>query len=326
VSERGLVDRFGRRIDYLRLSVTDRCDLRCRYCIPDGFCGFAPPGDRLTPAQIERIVRAFAGLGVRRVRMTGGEPLTRADLPEIARRIAGIGGIEDLSLSTNGTQLARHAQALRAAGVRRVNVSVDTLRRERYRAITGRDALGDVLDGLQAARDAGFAPIKLNAVLLPDTGDDEIDEIVAFARDRGFVLRFIEAMPVGASGRAAGFRPLAQVIARQRQRHGLVDGVVPGGGPARYLVAAAGGFTIGFITALSQHFCATCNRLRLSADGRLLPCLGDEGSVQLRDALGHGDDDALLRAIRAALLAKPLQHEFVEKPRKVVRVMAQTGG
>jgi len=322
-----LEDRFGRKIDYLRLSVTDRCDLRCRYCIPDGFCDFTPAADRLAAAEIERVVAAFAALGVRRVRLTGGEPLTRRDLPEIARRIAAINGIEDLSVSTNGTRLAQHAAALRAAGVQRLNVSLDTLRRERFRSLTGRDALGTVLDGLEAARAAGFAPIKLNTVLLPETEDAEIDEIVSFARSAGFILRLIEAMPVGAGGRACGFRSLTEMMQRLGRRHHLVPGLVPGGGPARYLVSGDGSFSIGFIAALSQHFCQTCNRVRVNANGRLLLCLGDEADANLGRVLRGGGSDAELRdTIRAAIQHKPWGHEFGARSSKVVRVMAQTGG
>jgi len=323
----GLTDRFGRRIDYLRLSVTDRCDLRCRYCIPEGFCSFAAAADRLTAAEIGRVAEAFAALGVRRVRLTGGEPLTRPDLPEIARRIAMIDGIEDLSVSTNGTRLAQHAAALRNAGVTRLNVSLDTLRRERFRALTGRDALDSVLAGLEAARTAGFAPLKLNTVLLPETDDTEIDELVSFARGAGFILRLIEAMPVGAGGRACGFRPLTAAMQRLTQRHRLVPGLVPGGGPARYLVSVDGAFSIGFIAALSQHFCQTCNRVRITANGRLLLCLGDEADANLGQILRGGGSDAELRdTIRAAIRAKPWGHEFAPQSRKVVRIMAQTGG
>ncbi len=323
----GLTDRFGRRIDYLRLSVTDRCDLRCHYCIPEGFCGFAPAADRLTAAEIGRVVAAFAALGVRRVRLTGGEPLTRSDLPEIARRIAAIDGIDDLSVSTNGTRLAQRAAALRNAGVTRLNVSLDTLRRKRFRSLTGRDALDAVLAGLEAARTIGFAPIKLNTVLLPETEDSEIDEIVNFARNAGFILRLIEAMPVGAGGIACGFRPLTQAMQRLAQRHQLVPGLVPGGGPARYLVSGDGAFSIGFIAARSQHFCQSCNRVRVTANGRLLLCLGDEAGADLgRVQGGGGSDTDRGDTTRAAILDKPWGHEFETRSSKLVRVMAQTGG
>lgn len=323
----GLIDRFGRRIEYLRLSVTDRCDMRCRYCIPDGFCSFASAEKRLSPGEIERVARVFAGLGVRRIRLTGGEPLTRSDLCEIASRLSGIPGIDDLSLSTNGTGLARKAAALRAAGIRRINVSLDTLRRERFLKITGRDAIDSVLAGLEAARTAGFRPIKLNAVILPETEETEIDEVVEYARRKDFILRLIEAMPIGPSGRAAGFQPLQQVRARLEHRYGLMPGVVPGGGPARYIVSADGRFSIGFISALSQHFCDACNRVRLTADGRLLLCLGSESGVDLRGPLRTGRSEADLYAIiRQAITAKPRKHEFEAQARTIDRIMAQTGG
>lgn len=323
----GLVDGFGRTIDYLRLSITDRCDLRCRYCLPDGFCDFATVASRLSAAEIERLVRAFASLGVRRVRLTGGEPLTRADLPEIARRIAAIPGVEDLSLSTNGTLLARHAKSLRDAGVQRLNVSLDTLRREHFRTIAGRDVLDQVLAGLAAARAAGFRPIKLNTVVLPDSADDEIDEIAEFARSSGFILRLIETMPIGPTGRGAGFRPLASLADRLGRRYDLIPGLVHGGGPARYLVSRDGRFSIGFITAVSQHFCESCNRVRVAADGRLQLCLGDEASADLRSELQAGRSATeLCGTIREAIRTKPRRHEFQARSRKIMRFMAQTGG
>ncbi|MFP4181937.1 MAG: GTP 3',8-cyclase MoaA, partial [Thiohalospira sp.] len=197
-----LIDPFGRRIEYLRVSVTDRCDLRCNYCMPRGFRDFEVPEDWLTTAELERIVAAFARLGTRRVRLTGGEPLVRRELPDMARAIAALPGIRDLSLSTNATRLRRHAEELREAGVDRLNVSLDTLDPERFKAITG-GRLDKVLDGLEAARDAGLGPVKINTVVQRGTNDDELDALVDYCIERGFTLRFIETMPVGETGREA---------------------------------------------------------------------------------------------------------------------------
>lgn len=323
-----LVDRFNRRIEYLRLSVTDRCDLRCNYCLPKGFRGFEEPAHWLTFDEIERVVAAFARLGVRRVRLTGGEPLLRRDLPMLAGRLGALTGLDDLSLSTNATQLDRHAAALRQAGVRRLNVSLDSLKAERIEAIAGRDVLGEVLAGLDAARAEGFAPIKINMVVQAGVNDDEIDAMVEFCRMRGFVLRLIELMPVGDTGRSAQFADLQPVVARLAQHHGLVPGALEiGGGPARYWRSQEGDFTLGVITPISQHFCATCNRVRLSVDGTLYMCLGQDDKLELRPLLRAGIDDAGLEAaLRDAIELKPERHEFREQPRKIVRFMSATGG
>ncbi|MBS1147981.1 MAG: Elongator protein 3/MiaB/NifB, partial [Proteobacteria bacterium] len=232
---RQLTDQYGRRIDYVRLSVTDRCDLRCSYCMPEGFKGFEEPADWLTFDEIERLIAAFARLGVSRIRLTGGEPLLRRDISGLAQRIAALPGIDDLSLSTNATQLDKHAQALKAAGVTRLNVSLDSLQQARVEKINGRDVLVKVMAGLAAAQDAGFAPIKLNMVALAGSNDDEIDEMVAFCMQRGFVLRLIEAMPMGDTGKNAAFLDLQPVKERLRKQFNLIETAIPGGGPARYL-------------------------------------------------------------------------------------------
>ncbi|QNM97762.1 GTP 3',8-cyclase MoaA [Chitinimonas koreensis] len=323
-----LLDGHGRRIDYLRLSVTDRCDLRCSYCMPKGFKGFEEPANWLTFDEIERVVAAFARLGVRRLRLTGGEPLLRRDLPLLAARLGALPGVDDLSLSTNATRLDRHAAALRAAGVRRINVSLDSLQAERIAAIAGRDVLGEVLAGLDAACAQGFAPIKLNMVVQAGVNDDEIEAMVAFCIERGFILRLIETMPVGDSGRASRHVDLQQVIAALAQRFDLAPSARElGGGPARYWQSRDGGFTLGAITPISQHFCATCNRVRLSVDGTLYLCLGQDDKLELRPLLRGGIDDAGLEAaLRQAIERKPERHEFREKPGKIVRFMSATGG
>jgi cyclic pyranopterin phosphate synthase len=324
-----LIDPFGRRIDYIRLSVTDRCDLRCTYCMPRGFRGFREPEEWLSFAEIERVVGAFARLGVRRVRITGGEPLVRKDLPSLVRRLAGLPGLEDLSLSTNAVRLARQARALADAGLRRVNVSLDSLSPARFAAVTGGGRLDKVLAGLEQARVAGLEPIKINMVVLRGVNDDEVPAIVEFCLRHGYTLRLIETMPMGASGRAAmgQYVDLQEVRARLAERYPLVPAVMAGGGPARYVQVAGTPLRIGFITPLSQHFCATCNRVRLAVDGTLYLCLGQDASFQFRPLLRAGAGDAEIEeAVRAAIARKPERHEFREKPQQVVRLMATTGG
>src|ERR1017187_7542313 len=227
-----MIDSCGRKIDYLRLSVTDRCDLRCAYCMPEKFRDYQEPEHWLDFDEIERLAALFARLGLTRIRLTGGEPLLRRALPDLAQRLAALPGIYDLSLSTNGTRLGKHAPRLRRAGVTRLNVSLDSLRRERVRASSRRDVLPEILTGLEAARNEDFHLIKINMVALADTGDDEIDAMVAYCMERGFVLRLIETMPVGEAGRSAGFLDVQPIQERLRRRFGLVDGLVPGGGPA----------------------------------------------------------------------------------------------
>lgn len=322
-----LIDPFSRTVDYLRVSVTDRCDLRCTYCLPEGHHQYEEPAHWLTFDELERLISAFARLGVRRVRLTGGEPLLRRDLPALAARLTRLPGIEDLSLSTNGTQLAKHAAALAAAGVRRINLSLDSLRRERLEKITGRDVLSKVLAGLDAASAAGMRPIKINMVVMRGVNDDEIDDMVEFCLSRDLVLRLIETMPMGDTGRNAQHLDLQPVKEALRARFGLVDGVMPGGGPARYLQTPDGAFSVGFITPISQHFCATCNRVRLAVDGNLYLCLGQDDKVDFRHLLRNGASDAdLENAIRQAIAHKPERHEFREQPAKLIRFMAATGG
>jgi cyclic pyranopterin phosphate synthase len=322
-----LIDPYGRRIEYLRLSVTDRCDLRCSYCIPKGFKGFEEPPNWLRFEETERLLRALAGLGLRKIRLTGGEPLVRRNLPELAARIRAIPGIEDLSLSTNATRLAELAAALHRAGVDRLNVSLDSLDRERFARITGRDCLPQVLEGLEQAHALGFAPIKINMVMTAQTGDAELDAMVQYCMARGFVLRLIEVMPMGATGRGAGFVDLQPIKRRLQERFDLIDGVVPGAGPARYLQSRDGSFSIGFITPLSQHFCDTCNRVRLAVDGTMYLCLGNEHRYEFRQLLrADASDEALRAAVLEAIARKPQRHEFREAPEKVIRFMNQTGG
>lgn len=323
-----LIDPFGRSIDYIRLSVTDRCDLRCFYCLPKGFNDFEEPEHWLTFDEIERVIRAFGALGTRRVRITGGEPLVRKNLPELANRLQDLPGIEDLSLSTNAVKLARHAEPLHEGGVRRLNISLDTLDAKRFQEITG-GKVEKVIDGLMAAKAAGFAPIKINMVVMKGVNEDDVEAMVDFCIEHDFTLRFIETMPMGDSGRDAAnhYVDLQTVRAKLEQRFELTPGVMPGGGPARYLQVAGTDLRIGFITPISQHFCETCNRVRLSVDGTLYLCLGQDNKFELRPLLRAGISDGELQdAIRHAITLKPERHEFSEKPSQVVRFMSMTGG
>lgn len=323
-----LLDPFGRSIEYVRVSVTDRCDLRCFYCLPPGFKDFDIPEHWLSFDEIERVIRAFGELGTRRVRLTGGEPLVRKDLPTLAARLTALPGIEDLSLSTNATRMDKHAAELKAAGVSRINVSLDTLQPERFREISG-GKLDKVLNGLMAAKAAGFAPIKINMVAMRGVNEDEIEDMVEFCIEHDFTLRLIETMPMGDTGRGAQsyYLDLQEVKRRLAERYELLPGVMPGGGPARYVRVAGTDLRIGFITPISQHFCETCNRVRLAADGTLYMCLGQEHNYPLRPLLREGvSDEDLKDHIRKAIALKPERHEFREKPEQVIRFMSMTGG
>lgn len=323
-----LVDGHGRSIDYLRISVTDRCDLRCTYCLPESFKGFEEPENWLSHAEMLRLASLFVGLGVRHVRLTGGEPLTRRGLADFARGLSALPGLVDLSLSTNGTRLARHAGDLRSAGVKRLNISLDSLDAQCMARITGRDCLGDVLEGIAAARQAGFSPIKLNMVVQSGVNDHEIEPMVDFARSQALILRLIEPMPVGDTGRATPGTDLTRWVESLARRRGLVPQVLgQGSGPARYWRDPSGDMTLGVITPMSQHFCEACNRVRLGVDGTLYLCLGQEDQVPLGRLLRQGaSDDDLRGAILQGLATKPARHEFTQRREKIVRFMAQTGG
>ena len=323
-----LTDGFGRRIDYLRVSVTDRCDLRCSYCLPKDFKGFETPANWLRLDEMARLVGVFVGLGIRKVRLTGGEPLLRRGVADLARDIAAMPGLADLSVSTNGTQLVRHAEALRAAGVTRLNISLDTLDAAAFSQITGRDCLESVLAGLAAARQAGYSPIKLNSVVHAATPEDDVRRLLDYAVEQGFVLRLIEPMPMGECGRGFTHTDLNALGARLAADAGLVPSLAGSGtGPARYWTAGEGAPVLGVITPMSRHFCAACNRVRLGVDGTLYLCLGQEAQVPLGRLLRSGASDAeLTRAILAGIAAKPERHDFVTRPERIVRFMAQTGG
>ncbi len=323
-----LTDKFGRTIEYLRLSVTDRCDLRCNYCMPEGFKDFEVPEDWLSFDEIERVIRVFGELGTRRIRITGGEPLVRKNLAELATRLAALPGIEDLSLSSNATRLQKQAAPLKQAGISRINISLDTLRADRFKEITG-GKLDKVIKGLMAAKEAGFQPVKINMVVMRGVNDDEVEDMVQFCIEHDFTLRFIETMPMGDTGRNASLQyiPLNEIHDRLAKKYTLIKTKMNGGGPARYVRIEGTELRIGFITPMSQHFCDTCNRVRLSVDGTLYPCLGQEASYPLRELLRAGiTDEELKQHIQKAIDLKPEKHEFNNKPEKLVRFMSMTGG
>ncbi|MBE9568429.1 MAG: GTP 3',8-cyclase MoaA [Proteobacteria bacterium] len=327
-SNAALTDPFGRRIEYVRLSVTDKCNLRCFYCMPKDFRDFEQPEHWLTFDEIERVIRVFTELGVARLRLTGGEPLVRKGITELSSRLTALPGLSDLSLSTNATLLKKHAASLHEAGVSRINVSLDTLKPERFKEITGGE-LQPVLDGLMAAKEAGFTPIKINMVAMKGINDDEFEDMVGFCLQHGFTLRFIETMPMGATSDDATdhYLDLQTVKQQLAQSYDLVPGVMPGGGPARYVQIKNTDLRIGFITPISQHFCETCNRVRLSVDGTLYLCLGQDDKVELRPLLRNGiTDDELKTVLIDAISLKPEKHEFNNKPDQVVRLMSMTGG
>ncbi len=323
-----LIDRFGRKIEYLRLSVTDRCDFRCFYCIPKGFKEFTDLKTRLSLEEYLRLVRLFSELGVSKVRLTGGEPLVRRDIGEMVTGIAALPGIEDLSMSTNASHLAQHAATLKQAGVGRINVSLDSLKPEVFRQITQGD-LDSVIKGLMAAKAVNLRPIKINMVVMRDLNLDEVGDMVDFCMEHRFTLRFIETMPIGAPGQDTRNRyvPLSEVKELLQQRFELEPARMKGAGPAKYLKVVGGRLKIGFITPMSQHFCEDCNRVRLSSEGTLYLCLGQQDTLELRPLLRQGlSDDDLKAEILAAIQRKPQKHEFNTRPDQVVRIMSMTGG
>lgn len=308
-------DPFGRVVDYLRVSITDRCNERCLYCMPEGYKGWERNPDHLTAGEIVRVVRVAASMGFRKFRLTGGEPLVRAELTEIVRAMAVISGVEHIGISTNGTKLTALAQPLRDAGAGTVNVSLDALDPAVYRRITGGD-LNAVLAGIRAAVAAGFERVKLNCVLMRGVNEQELWPLVLFAAEHGLPLRLIELMPVTTTDvlTEKNFMAVGEAMELLRQK----DELIPqpdwrlGFGPAKYYQLKHTGARVGFIGAMTNlHFCETCNKMRLTADGKVRPCLGDHGEIDLREALRHAPDDAAVRELLAtALLRKPQEHQF----------------
>ncbi len=325
----GLIDSYGRAVEYLRLSVTDRCNLRCFYCMPDRYRCFSRKHNWLHPDELIRLVAAFTALGVSRLRLTGGEPLLRRDLAALAGRLSQLPGLRDLSLSTNGLLLAKQASTLRRAGIARINVSLDTLRSQRFTAITRGGHLGRVLDGLMEAQAAGYDSIKINMLALKGINDDEFEDMLGFCVAHGFILRLIEPMPVGDPGRqgARHYLDLQEVKERLSRTYRLTPSVLSGGGPARYYRIHGTSAHIGFISAMSRHFCQSCNRVRLSPQGTLYLCLGQDDRVDLAPLVRRGASDAELKqAVLEAVARKPEGHEFCERPERIIRFMSATGG
>ena len=325
-----LIDGFGRRITYLRISVTDRCDLRCRYCMAE-VMRFLPADRLMTIEEIGEIAEAFIRRGVTRIRLTGGEPLVRRGAADLARRIGRhLGhGLDELTLTTNGTRLTREAPALAEAGMRRVNVSLDSRDPDRFRHITRTGDVAKVLDGIAAAKDAGLR-VKINMVALKGLNEDEIEPMLRWCAAEGHDLTLIETMPLGAieEDRTDRYLPLDRVRAALERRYTLVSLPERTGGPARYAHVAELDAKIGFITPLTENFCAGCNRVRLTAEGQLYLCLGREDRIDLRAALREGGRTALDQALSRAMAAKPERHAFAieaEQP-AVARHMNVTGG
>ncbi len=329
-----MVDPFGRSITYLRVSVTDRCDFRCTYCMSEHMT-FLPKKDLLTLEELDRLCSVFIARGVRKLRLTGGEPLVRKNIMSLVRNLGRhieAGRLEELTLTTNGSQLAKFADELADCGVRRINVSLDTLDREKFRHITRWGDIDRVMEGLDAAQAAGIK-IKLNAVALKDFNDVEMPELMRFAHGRGMDLTVIETMPMGEieEDRTDRYLPLSQLRADLENNFTLIDNDYQTGGPARYVTVKETGGRLGFITPMTHNFCESCNRVRLTCTGTLYMCLGQDDAADLRTALRASDSDAYLSsAIDEALLRKPKGHDFIidrthNRP-AVARHMSVTGG
>ena len=326
-----LIDGFGREITYVRLSVTDRCDFRCVYCMSEDM-QFLPRQQVLSLEEIYRVGKAFVDMGVTKLRLTGGEPLIRPNILVLVEKLAALPGLRELTLTTNGSQLVKLAQPLRDAGLNRINISLDSLKADKFRAITRTGNLDDVLAGIDAANAAGFQRTKLNAVILRGRNDDEILPLVDYARQRQLDLSFIEEMPLGnisEHDRANTYISSEEIRQRIARQYPLLPATDQTGGPSRYWRMGDSGSRLGFISPHSHNFCSTCNRVRVTVEGRLLLCLGNEHSVDLKQILRvNPNDDAPLRgAIVAALPLKPERHYFnLEEEPQIVRFMNMTGG
>lgn len=327
------LDSLSRPINYLRISVTDRCNLRCVYCMPaEGVSPRFAHDEILRYEEIVRVVQAAAAMGISKVRLTGGEPLARMGIADLVEMIAGVDGIDDISMTTNGILLTRHAERLRVAGLHRVNVSLDTLQPARFRQITRLGELGDVLAGIDAAQRAGLLPIKLNNVVMRGMNDDEILDFARLTRERPWHIRFIEVMPLGATAGLARMEhvPISEVRSRIETELGRLEPVEKGersNGPALYYRLQGAVGTIGFISPVSEHFCFSCNRLRLTADGKLRPCLLSDHEIDLREALRCGaTGDELQDLLRVAIDRKPAGHHLAEDLAPSKRQMSQIGG
>ena len=323
----GLSDSFQRPIDYLRISVTDRCNLRCIYCMPAEGVHLMSHGDILSYEEIYAIAEAAAQLGIKKVRITGGEPLVRAGLPKLVQMLAQIDAIDDISLTTNGILLTRYAAELKSAGLRRVNISLDTLKPDRFKYITRGGNLGEVLEGIEAAKSVGLNPTKINVVVMSGINDDELLDFATKTVTEEWHVRFIEHMPFTEDTTNSSFVSVEEM----RQRLAVLGKLEPcsfkGNGPAKYFHLPQAKGTIGFITPVSEHFCFHCNRLRLTADGKLRPCLLSDEEIDLRQPLRSGISSAnLKRLIKKAVASKPLRHRLTEGRVPQDRPFSQVGG
>jgi cyclic pyranopterin phosphate synthase len=329
-----LVDPFGRAIEYIRISVTDRCDFRCVYCMSEDMT-FLPKRDLLSLEELDRIAAAFIARGARKIRITGGEPLVRRDIMSLFRSLGariGAGGLEELTVTTNGSQLARFASELADTGVRRINVSLDTLKPDLFKTLTRWGDLGKVLEGIEAAKAAGMR-VKINAVALRGVNEGEVEELIRWAHGEGMDITFIEVMPLGdiEPSRLDQYLPLNQVRADLMDRFTLVDDPYRTGGPARYVRVKETGGLVGFITPHTHNFCESCNRVRLTCTGTLYMCLGQDDAADVRSVIRASDsDEPLHRALDEAISRKPKGHDFVvgraAMPTAVTRHMSVTGG
>ncbi|SIT65668.1 cyclic pyranopterin monophosphate synthase subunit MoaA [Ectothiorhodosinus mongolicus] len=328
-----LIDRFGRHVTYVRISITDRCDFRCVYCMAEDMA-FLPRQQILTLEEISELAATFVSLGVTKIRITGGEPLVRNGVVGLFEQLGRLRdqGLKDLTLTTNGSQLTRYAKDLAAAGVRRINISLDSLKADRFARITRRGELDKVLAGIDAARDAGIERIKINSVILKGRNEDEILDLVEFVRERGMDISFIEEMPLGVIGdhdRAEVFYSSDQVRADIEQRYALYPTTETTGGPSRYYRMESGETRVGFISPHSHNFCESCNRVRVTVEGRLLLCLGQEHSMDLKQVMrAHpGDRQRLQQAIIDSMQIKPKGHDFdLSRKPVIMRHMSVTGG
>jgi cyclic pyranopterin phosphate synthase len=326
-----LIDRFGRKVDYLRISITDRCDFRCVYCMAEDMT-FLPRAQILTLEEIFTLAKVFSELGVDKIRITGGEPLVRNGALQLIEKIGQLPGLNELVMTTNGSQLDKFAKPLKDAGVKRLNISLDTLNAEKFKVITRNGNLKTVLRGIEAAKKAGFQRLKINAVILKNQNHKEIIDLVRFAVDRGIDISFIEEMPLGmVSDHDRGKAYYSSDLIRRdiEQQFALVPTTEKTGGPSNYFQAQGTATKVGFISPHSHNFCSTCNRVRLTAEGRLLLCLGNEHSIDLKQVLraNPGNEETLKQAIIKAMQIKPEKHEFILSEQPVImRHMNVTGG
>jgi cyclic pyranopterin phosphate synthase len=326
----GLSDSFQRPINYLRISVTDRCNLRCVYCMPAEGVSLMSHNDILRYEEIYTVARAAAELGIDKIRLTGGEPLVRSGLPKLVQMLAQIEAIDDISLTTNGTLLSRYAAELKQAGLRRVNISLDTLKQDKFEVISrSGNSLGEVLEGIEVARAVGLNPVKLNTVVMSGINDDELLDFAAKTITEGWHVRFIELMPVAGGGSTTPRFVSASEMRQRLEQLGELEPCLPsvGNGPAKYFRFPNARGTIGFITPISEHFCFQCNRMRLTADGKLRPCLLSDYEVDVKQPLRSGISSAELQElIKQAVANKPLRHRMAEGYVPKKRPFSQVGG